>query len=214
MENRISGYRVFLTHRKDLKDYYYPTKEGMFCLSPRQQISGVLEGLGYGGFSIKNKELGLVWVETNKKIFEEKKDREWVREAFGKPVDIAIDDTGKNLSVTVHNEKVVSVFRQRFQTPIIPMGLITTSGSIDGGKCDFEISGKLTHVHNKHTVEIAEQGNKPRVVLLPRDLENDKQRELKKLIGHDVKLTMSTTGESLKVVDLTREPQKQKGLSR
>jgi hypothetical protein len=204
MEYRAS-HSVVLTHRTELKDHEVDVgTPGRHINHPRQQISGTLKGFTESVFIIENAEFGLVRVETHKRMFKEREEE--LRASVGKKIDIAIDKTGKNMSVAVHRDDGVHVLRDHFQTPMQPIGLmpLVYRNGRGGAK---DIYGVLTHVHGANLIEM--KTDKGSVLIAGKAPDMAHQREIQKMLGHEVTVK---TNRTLTVVD--RTPQQQKGLSR
>jgi len=202
---------VVLTHRKDLKVYvdqeYYDSDNTLrkTAYHPRQKISGVLTDFSKSAFYIENAEFGNFSVETfTNTIDEDFGDK--LRTSLGKPVDIAFDDTGKILSVTVHDGKDVSVFREEFERPLKPFGLMPIEQT--DRKSAVEISGKLTHVHDTNMIELKTETGP--VLVFAQDPDKAHQREIQGMIGHEV---VVKPGKTLTVIDLTPEKGVEKAVS-
>ncbi|MBU2766955.1 hypothetical protein HAP94_12290, partial [Acidithiobacillus ferrivorans] len=184
-------HKITLTHRTDLKDRVSPVSiPGKPDLEmrnhPRQEISGVLKDFSKSEFILDTQEFGTVRVETNKNMFVDRDEE--LRAAVGKPVDIALDKTGKELSLAVHQglaggSQGVSVLFDKFDTPACPFGLIPLVSM--ERKDAQQITGKLTHVHDTNLVEIAGKDRQRRLVT-GRDMPDVKAVE--KLIGKEVRI--------------------------
>jgi len=203
-------HKVILTHRTDLKDRVMqepidPDKPILKVIHhPRQEISGTLKDFTKSEFVIENEGFGKVYVDTHKRMFDGREEE--LRAAIGKPVDIAIDGTGKNLSVTVHHGKDVSVLRDHFQTPVRPIGLMRIEQT--DRKNAVEISGKLTHVHDTNMIELKTETGP--VLVFAQEPDKAHQREIQKMVGREV---VVKPGKTLTVVD-RNPPQQQKKLQR
>ena len=66
-------------------------------------------------FILETPEFGAVRVETSKNMFMDREEE--LRTAVGKPVDIALDKTGKELSLAVHQGQGVSVLFDKLTRP-------------------------------------------------------------------------------------------------
>ena len=211
-------HKVTLTHRTDLKDRVCPVSiPGKPDLEmrnhPRQEISGVLKDFSKSEFILDTREFGAVRVETGKNMFMEREEE--LRTAVGKPVDIALDKTGKELSLAVHQGQGVSVLFDKFDTPARPFGLMPT---VDMGKTtEKPITGKLTYVHDRNVIELRVapckgsvgkplRGATPVLVYGP---EPDKahQAEIRDLIGKQVRVSADKdTGQlAVKAIQPTRQ---------
>jgi antirestriction protein ArdC len=187
-------HKVILTYRTDLKDRIVqgpidpdkPILEVQY--HPRKEISGSLKDFSQSDFSIDNAEFGRVRVETHKRMFEGRDDE--LRAALGKPVDIAIDDAGKNLSIAVHHERGVTVLRDRFETPLRPFGLMPVR-SMDSEKAQA-ITGTLTHVHDTNLIEV-NTGKGP-VMLMAMEPDKTHQEAIRNLIGKEVEVKPGLDG--------------------
>ena len=204
-------HKITLTHRTDLKDrvcpVFIPGKPDLEMRNhPRQGISGVLKDFSKSEFILETPEFGAVRVETGKNMFMEREEE--LRNAVGKPVDIALDKTGKELSLAVHQglaggSQGVSVLFDKFDTPAIPFGLMP---AVDMGKTtEKPITGKLTYVHDRNVIELRSAG-KPVLVYGP---EPDKahQAEIRDLIGKQVRVSADKdTGQlAVKAIQPTRQ---------
>jgi hypothetical protein len=181
-------HKITLTHRTDLKDRVCPVSiPGKPDLEmrnhPRQEISGVLKDFSKSEFILDTRGFGTVRVETNKNMFVDREEE--LRAAVGKPVDIALDKTGKELSLVVHQGQGVSVLFDKFDTPAIPFGLIPLVSM--GHKDAQQIAGRLTHVHDTNLVEITGKDQQPRLVTV-RDMPDAKVKAAEKLIGKDIRI--------------------------
>ncbi|MBU2831886.1 ArdC family protein [Acidithiobacillus ferriphilus] len=209
-------HKVILTHRTDLKDRVLrepvdPDKPILELVNhPRQEISGILKDFSQSEFILDNHEFGNIRVETHKRMFDGREEE--LRAAIGKPVDIAIDGTGKNLSLAVHQGAGpagcdgVSIMQDHFQTPLRPVGLMPMRQM--SAKDAEPLAGKLTHVHDTNIVEL--KTTKGPVLVFAADPDRTHQAEIKKMVGHTVTIT---PGEKLQVTDHTPEPAKQKALA-
>ncbi|MBU2859363.1 DUF1738 domain-containing protein [Acidithiobacillus ferrooxidans] len=210
-------HKITLTHRTDLKDRVcavsIPGKPDLEMRNhPRQEISGVLKDFSKSEFILETPEFGAVRVETGKNMFMEREEE--LRTAVGKPVDIALDKTGKELSLAVHQglaggSQGVSVLFDKFDTPAIPFGLMP---AVDMGKTtEKPITGKLIYVHDRNVIELRSagkplQGATPVLVYGP---EPDKahQVEIRNLIGKQVRVSADKdTGQlAVKAIQPTRQ---------
>jgi antirestriction protein ArdC len=209
-------HKVILTHRTDLKDRVLrepvdPDKPILELQNhPRQEISGILKDFSQSEFILDNHEFGNIRVETHKRVFDGREEE--LRAAIGKPVDIAIDGTGKNLSMAVHQGAGpagcdgVSIMQDHFQTPLRPIGLMPMRQM--SAKDAEPLAGKLTHVHDTNIVEL--KTTKGPVLVFAADPDRTHQAEIKKMVGHTVTIA---PGEKLQVTDHTPEPAKQKALA-
>ncbi|WP_278415968.1 hypothetical protein, partial [Acidithiobacillus ferrooxidans] len=204
-------HKAILTHRTDLKDRILlepvdPDKPVLEVHNhPRNEISGVLKDFSKSEFILNTQEFGDVRVETHKRVFDGREEE--LRAALGKPVDIAIDDTGKNLSLAVHQGDGVSIMQDHFQTPLRPVGLMPM---MQMNRTDAQaLTGKLTHIHDTNIIEL--KTAKGPLLVFAADPDRAHQSEIKKMVGH--KVTISP-GEKLHVIDSTPEPAKQKALAR
>jgi len=203
-------HKVILTHRTDLKDRVLrepidPDKPVLEVHNhPRQEISGTLKDFSQSEFILDHPEFGSVRVETHKRVFDGREEE--LRAALGKPVDLSIDDTGKNLSLAVHQGQGVSIMQDHFQTPLRPAGLMPMRQM--SAKDAEPVTGKLTHVHDTNMLEL--RTAKGPVLVFAADPDRTHQAEIKKMVGH--KVTISP-GEKLQVTDHTLEPAKQKALA-
>jgi antirestriction protein ArdC len=215
MEKQVV-HKVILTHRTDLKDRVLrepldPDKPILELQNhPRQEISGILKDFSQSEFIVNTPEFGDVRVETHKRMFDGREEE--LRAAIGKPVDISIDDTGKNLSLAVHQGQGlagcdgVSIMQDHFQTPLRPVGLMPMRQM--SAKDAQAITGKLTHVHDTNIVEL--KTTKGNLLVFSADPDKVHQAEIKKMVGHTVTIP---PGEKLQVTDHTPEPAKQKALA-
>ncbi|MHB8225065.1 zincin-like metallopeptidase domain-containing protein [Acidithiobacillus sp.] len=210
MEKQIY-HKVILTHRTDLKDRVLreppvPDKPDIeMRYHPRQEISGVLKDFSKSEFTVNTPEFGDVRVETHKRMFDGREEE--LRAAIGKPVDIAIDTTGKNLSLAVHQGDGVSIMQDRFQTPLRPVGLMPMRQM--SAKDAEPVTGKLTHVHDTNLIEL--KTAKGPILVFAADPDRAHQAEIKKMVGHRVTVN---PGEKLQVTDHTPEAKKEKALTR
>ncbi|MHB1882530.1 MAG: hypothetical protein ACYCPA_10120, partial [Acidithiobacillus sp.] len=210
-EQAMEIHKVILTHRTELKDRVLrePVDSDRPILEvhnhPRQEISGILKDFSQSDFILDNPKFGEVRVETHKRMFAGREEE--LRAAVGKPVDISIDNTGKNLSMAVHQGDGVSIMQDHFQTPLRPIGLMPFQ-QMDRSDAT-QITGKLTHVHDTNLIEIQPAG-KP-MLISGRDPDKAHQAEIRAMVGHTVTVKPTRTGE-LKVED--RTPQKVKSLGR
>jgi len=193
-------HQVVLTHRTDLTDYVRqepidPDKPILEIQThPRQKIAGVLKDFSKSEFVLDTQEFGVVRVETGKYLFLDREAE--LRAAMGKSVDIALDGTGMELSLAVHRDQGVRVLIDRFETPARPFGLMP---AVDMGRTSApQITGKLTHVHDRNVIELCSAG-KP---LLVYGIEPDEahRAEIRNWIGHTVTVTPHPGG-ILQVVD-------------
>ncbi|MHB1641978.1 MAG: ArdC family protein [Acidithiobacillus sp.] len=210
MEKQIY-HKVILTHRMDLKDRVLrepidPDKPILEVHNhPRQEISGVLKDFSQSEFTVNTPEFGDVRVETHKRVFDGREEE--LRAAIGKPVDIAIDDTGKNLSLAVQQGDGVSIMQDCFQTPLRPVGLMPMRQM--SAKDVQDVTGKLTHVHDTNLIEL--KTAKGPILVFAADPDRAHQAEIKKMVGHRVTVN---PGEKLQVTDHTPEAKKEKALTR
>jgi len=200
MEKQVY-HRVILTHRKDLtarvlREPIDPDKPILEHVNhPRQEVSGVLKDFSQSEFILQTEELGDVRVETHKRMFDGREEE--LRDAVGKPVDISIDDTGKNLSLSVHQGAGVSLMQDQFQTPVRPIGLMPM---VQMNRADAQpITGKLTHVHDTNLIELKDTKGRSALVFAS-DPDKAHQAEIQKMIGHNVSVT---PGRTLQVEDLS-----------
>jgi antirestriction protein ArdC len=200
MEKQVY-HRVILTHRKDLtarvlREPVDPDKPILECVNhPRQEISGVLKDFSKSEFILKTEEFGDVRVETHKRMFDGREEE--LRAAVGKPVDISIDNTGKNLSMAVHQGDGVSIMQDHFQTPVRPVGLLPM---VQMNRADAQpITGKLTHIHDTNMLELKDAKGRSALVVAS-DPDKAHQAEIKKMVGHNVTVT---PGRTLQVEDLS-----------
>ena len=217
-EQAMEIHKVILTHRTDLKDRVLrePVDSDRPILEvhnhPRQEISGILKDFSQSDFILDNPKFGEVRVETHKRMFAGREEE--LRAALGKPVDISIDATGKNLSLAVHQWPGlagcdgVSLMQDHFQTPLRPIGLMPMRQM--SAKDAEAITGKLTHVHDSNLIELKDVKGKP-VMVFAADPDKSHQAEIKKMAGHIVTIS---PGKTLQVVDHTPELAKQKVLAR
>ncbi len=204
-------HKITITHRTDLKVHVYPVsipdKPDMEMRNhPRQEISGVLKDFSKSEFLLETPEFGAVRVETGKNMFMGREEE--LRAAVGKPVDIALDKTGKELSLAVHHglaggSQGVSVLFDQFVTPGRPFGLMS---AVDMGKTTAKpVTGKLTHVHDSSLIELRSAGKS----VLVHGPEPDKahQAEIRKMIGKQVRVSADlNTGQlSVKTIQPTRK---------
>jgi len=202
---------VVLTQRTDLKDHLVPEnahKDYGEIFHPRQKISGVLKVSSINDFVLENDEFGSAEVTVGKPFFVGR--QEELREAWGKPVDIAIDGSGKHLALTVHDGKDVRILQDSFPKPARPYGLMPLERA--DSKSFVEISGKLTHVHDTHLVELQ---TKTGPILIgtghvfgdTMEPDETRLRELQKMIDHEV---MVRPGKTLTVIEQTPERKAEK----
>jgi antirestriction protein ArdC len=215
MEKQVV-HKVILTHRTDLKDRVLREPVDLdkpileLVNHPRQEISGILKDFSKSEFIVNTPEFGDVRVETHKRMFDGREEE--LRAAIGKPVDISIDATGKNLSLAVHQGagpagcEGVSIMQDHFQTPLRPIGLMPMRQM--SAKDAQAITGTLTHVHDTNIVEL--KTTKGPVLVFAADPDKAHQAEIKKMVGHTVTIT---PGEKLQVADHTKEPAKQKSMA-
>ncbi len=223
-------HKITLTHRTDLKDRVCPVSiPGKPDLEmrnhPRQAISGVLKDFSKSEFILDTREFGTVRVETGKNMFMEREEE--LRNAVGKPVDIALDKTGKELTLAVHQglaggSQGVSVLFDKFDTPARPFGLMS---AVDMGKTTAKpVTGKLTHVHDSNVIELRLAGKPlqgatplpgatPVLVYGP---EPDKahQAEIRNLIGKQVRVSVNKDTGRLAVKAIQPTQQQDIGLER
>lgn len=149
-------HKVILTPRRDLtarvlREPIDPSKPILEIVNhPRQEISGVLKDFSNSEFILNTPEYGDVRVETHKKMFAGREEE--LREAKGKTVDVSIDDTGKDLSLAVHQGAGVSILQDHFETPLRPVGLLPM---VQMSRPDAQpITGRLTYVHDSNLIEL------------------------------------------------------------
>lgn len=210
-------HKVILTHRTDLKDRVLrepidPDKPVLEVHNhPRQEISGTLKDFSQSEFILDHPEFGSVRVETHKRAFDGREEE--LRAALGKPVDLSIDATGKNLSLAVHQGagpagcEGVSIMQDHFQTPLRPVGLMPMRQM--SAKDAEPLAGKLTHIHDTNLLEL--KTSKGPLLVFAADPDRAHQAEIKKMVGHQVTIN---PGEKLQVTDHTLEPAKQKAMAR
>jgi hypothetical protein len=214
-EQAMEIHKVILTHRTDLKDRVLrePVDSDRPILEvhnhPRQEISGILKDFSQSDFILDNPKFGEVRVETHKRMLAGREEE--LRAAVGKPVDISIDNTGKNLSMAVHQGQGlagcdgVSIMQDHFQTPLRPIGLMPMR-QMDRKDAEA-ITGTLTHVHDTNMIEL--KTAKGPVLVFAADPDKAHKAEIKKMVGHQVTIT---PGKMLQVVD--RSPEKKMTLAR
>ena len=206
MEKQVY-HRVILTHRKDLtarvlREPIDPDKPILEHVNhPRQEISGVLKDFSQSEFILQTEEFGDVRVETHKRMLAGREEE--LRAAVGKPVDISIDNTGKNLSMAVHQGQGlagcdgVSILQDHFQTPLRPIGLLPM---VQMNRADAQpITGKMTHVHDTNMIELKDAKGRSALVFAA-DPDKTHQAEIQKMIGHNVTVA---PGRTLQVEDLS-----------
>jgi antirestriction protein ArdC len=200
MEKQVY-HRVILTHRKDLtaRVLREPTDPDKPILEhvnhPRQEVSGVLKDFSQSEFILQTEAFGDVRVETHKRMFDGREEE--LRDAVGKPVDISIDASGKNLSLSVHQGAGVSIMQDQFQTPLRPIGLMPM---VQMNRADAQpITGKLTHVHDTNLIELKDTKGRS-ALLFASDPDKTHQAEIQKMVGHNVSVT---PGRTLQVEDLS-----------
>lgn len=211
-------HKITLTHRTDLKDRICPVSiPGKPDLElrnhPRQEISGVLKDFSKSEFILETPEFGAVRVETGKNMFMSREEE--LRAAIGKPVDVALDKTGKELSLAVHQglaggSQGVNVLFDKFDTPALPFGLMP---AVDMGKTtDNPVTGKLTYVHDRNVIELRSAG-KP-VLVYGKEPDKAHQAEIRDLIGKQVRVSADKDTGQLTVKAVQPMRQKDLGLER
>ena len=195
MEKQVY-HKVILTHRTDLKDrvLHEPIDPDKPILEmqyhPRQAISGVLKDFSQSEFVLKTEEFGDVRVETHKRMFADR--TEELRAIVGKPVDISIDATGKNLSV--HFDHGANILQDHFQTPLRPIGLMPTRHM--SAMAAEPVSGTLTHVHDTNMLEL--KTVKGPTIVYAADPDRAHRAEIEKMVGRQV---VVNPGKTLQVTE-------------
>ncbi|MBU2834214.1 DUF1738 domain-containing protein [Acidithiobacillus thiooxidans] len=205
----IKQHRFVLTHRTDLKDRvreepHVPGKPDIkITTEATQAVSGTLQEVTPSGFVLQHPEHGQVTVETHKNLsMLDEKALSTLQEAMGKPVKIAVDKTGTDLSIAVQDGPTIT---HNFQSPIVPLGMMKTEHLDRSWNEDKSFKGELLAVHNDRAVELVTEKGHLMIVGQPG---NVSPATMRLEVGRRVEIT---AGKNQEIV--MRSLEKSKGLS-
>jgi hypothetical protein len=158
-------HRIVLTHRTDLKDYveHDPEDDSTTVIHPRQAVSGILREIDSNLFiDTPGPDGGNVLVDVSQEIDRDisydtyKNNEDGLNQHLNKPVDMALDETGRHLTIRVHdNQSGTTVFRSQFYDPPIPLELMPRVDISD--KEATPVKGHLVCVHSPYCVELTDE---------------------------------------------------------